>query len=149
MQTSIVVKKFNILRGNEAGMSLISTLLALVILGLVSVGFLIGLMIAFKAVTVSQERVAAESLANSQLEYIRSQDYIAVAEYDPGDPDKRYDIIDIPIDLVSSGYDIELSSPVIIVVPDAADEVQSISVVIRRNGEETLTISDYKVGGLS
>ena len=144
MQASIVTKKLSILKGNEVGVTLIETLLALAILGIVAVSFLSGLSTTFRAVAVSQERTVAESLAKSQLEHIKMQNYIPVAEYDPNNPEKCYGLIDIPDNLLEQGYDIEASSPETVVVSGGGAELQSITVVIRRNGEEMLTILDYK-----
>ena len=107
MQASIAAKKLKVLRGKESGVSLIETLIALAILGIVAVIFLGSLSTAFTGVTIIQERVAAQSLAKSQLEYIKVQDFIAVADYNPGDPAKRYQLIDIPQDLADKGYDIK------------------------------------------
>jgi len=132
---------------SEKGFSLIETLIALALLGMIGVGFLGGLATTFTAVMVSQERTVAESLAKSQLEYIKAQDYVLTADYNPADPEKRYELIDIPDDLVEKGYDIEISPPETIISPgEMGFELQSITVAIRRNGDEMLTISDYKVG---
>ena len=136
---------------SEKGFSLIETLIAICLLGIIGVGFLSGLSTTFIGAMVSQERVAAESLSKSQLEYIKVQDYIATADYDPDDPDKRYNLIDIPSDLVDEGYSIQVNPPEIVVSPgdDEFFELQSITVVIERNDEEMLTISGYKAGRTS
>jgi len=133
---------------SEKGFTLIETLVALGLLGMIGVSFLSGLATTFAAVMVSQERTVAESLAKSQLEYIKAQDYVLTADYDPADPEKRYELIDIPADLVEKGYDIEISPlPETIISPGEDEfELQSITVAVRRNGEKIITISDYKVG---
>lgn len=147
MQTIIAAKKLNTSRGNEDGVSLIETLIALALLGLIAAAFLSGLATTFKAVMISQERVVAESLAKSQLEHIKAQDYITVADYDPDDPEKCYELIDIPDNLVEQGYDIEISPPETITSRgERGFELQRITAVIKRNGKEMLTISGYKVG---
>jgi len=131
----------------EKGFSLLEILIALGLLGIIAVGFLSGLTTTFKAVMVSQERVVVESLAKSQLEHIKFQDYIPTADYDPVDPEKRYELIDIPDELIDKGYDMEISSPETIISPGETEfELQSITVAIKRNGEEMITISGYKVG---
>ena len=135
---------------SEKGFSLIETLMALALMGIIAVAFLSGMSTSFKGIIVSQERVAAESLAKSQLEYIKSQDYISVAEYNPEDPAKRYQPITIPSDLTDQGYTIEISSPQLVVVAGGGwGELQSITLVIRRNGEERITVSEYKIGSLN
>ena len=146
----IAAGKFKILWRNEAGVTLIEVLVALAILGIVGVGFLSGTSTTFRATMVSQERVVAENLAKSQLEHIETQDYIPKADYDPGDPDMRYELIDIPANLIGKGYDVEINTPQLIISPgETGFELQSLTVVIKRDGEEILTISGYKVGKLT
>jgi prepilin-type N-terminal cleavage/methylation domain-containing protein len=133
---------------SEKGFALVEILMSLALVGIVAIGLLSGLATSFKAVAVSDERVIAESLAKSQLEYLKVQDYIAVADYDPGNPEKRYEPVDIPQDLVDKGYGIDISPPQTVVSPGEEEwfELQSITVVIEQNGEEILTISIYKAG---
>ena len=134
---------------SEKGFSLIGTLIALGLLGIIAVGFLSGLATTFKALMVSQERVAAESLAKSQLEYIKTQDYIPTVDYNPDDPQKRYALIDIPADLVDRGCDIEINPPQTVISPEGGFELQSITVAIKLNDEEILTLSGYRAGRLT
>lgn len=133
---------------SELGYSLMETLVALALLGIIAVGFISTLGTTSKAVMVSQERVVGEGLGKSQLEYIKVRDYIPTASYDPNDPANRYDLINISDDLVAKGYDVEINPPETITSPGEGEqfELQCITVVIRRNGEQTLTISGYKVG---
>ena len=146
-----IARKLNVLANRESGVTLIETLVALAILGAVGVAFLSGMATTSRAVMVSQERVVAESLAKSQLEYIEAQDYISEADYDPNDPAKRYGLINISDELVEGGYSIEMNPPQTIVSPDAGKgfEIQSIAVVVKRDGEEMLTLSDYKIGRIT
>ena len=118
-------------------------------MGITAVGLLSGLATTFRAGTISQERVVAESLAKSQWESIRAQDYIPTADYDPDDPDKRYQLIDIPDDLVVKDYTIEINAPQAIIGPDDEFELQSITVVINCDSKQLLTMSDYRVGRLN
>ncbi len=135
---------------SEKGFALIETLVALALLGITAVGLLSGLSTTFRAGMVSQERVVAESLAKSQWEYIRAQDYIPTAEYNPNDPGNCYQLIDISDELVVKGYAIEIGTPATIIGPgDGEFELQSITVLIKRDSKQILTISDYRVGRLS
>ena len=139
-------RRFRLLCG-QRGVSLIETVIALAILALIGVAFLNGLTTTSRAVMISQENVAAESLAKSQMEYIKTQNYISVADYDPAVPENCYRLIDdIPADLVGK-YEIEIIVPPTSVIPDAEPfELQSITVVIKRNGEGIFTMSIYREG---
>ena len=111
----------------------------------VAVAFLYGLSTGLKSVTVSQERVAGESLAKSQVEHIKAQDYILVADYNPSDPLNSYELIVIPAKLAAAGYDLEINPPESISGAEAY-ELQSITVVVKRNGKGILAISFYRLG---
>jgi len=136
----LIKGKFRLFR-KQTGFTLIETLIGLALLGIIAVAFLSGLSTTSKGVMVSQERVAAESLAKSQIESIKAQDYIPVAEYDP--LTKRYELIDIPADLVASGYSIEIKPPETII--SEVVELQSITITIKRDARGKLIISVYRV----
>jgi len=129
-------------RNSQKGFLLIEILVGLALMGIIAVGFTNGLSTTFKGVAVSQERVTAESLAKSQIEYIKVQDYIPVAEYDP--VTNCYELIDIPADLDAAGYTVEITSPEAII--SEVIELQSVTVVVKRNGEGKMSISVYRVG---
>ena len=60
---------------NEEGISLIEVLVALAILALIGVGFLSALATSSKAIIIADTRTTAESLARSQMEYVKDQPY--------------------------------------------------------------------------
>lgn len=129
----------------QRGITLTETLVALALLGIIAVGLLNGLSTSSKAVIISQENVAAESLASSQVEYIKTQDYIPVDDYDP--VTNCYDKIGIPAELAGQGYTIDINPPETIIAPDLGPfELQIVEVVVKRNGEGVLTISVYRCG---
>ena len=129
-------------RNSQKGFLLIEILVGLALMGIIAVGFVNGLSTTFKGVTVSQERVTAESLAKSQIEYIKIQDYIPVVEYDP--VTNCYALIDIPADLVAAGYTVEITSPEAII--SEVVELQRITIAIKRNARGKLILSVYRVG---
>jgi prepilin-type N-terminal cleavage/methylation domain-containing protein len=134
----------------QHGISLLEVLVALAIFGVIAVVFINGMITGNQGLEVSQERVAAESLAKSQVESIKNEDYISVLNYGGAN---RYTVIEVPDHLASAGYTIEINNPEIAVVDGdnmtagrAGFELQSISTVIKRNGSVKLTITSYRVG---
>jgi len=83
---------------DERGITLIEVLIALAILGLVAAAFLSGLATASRAIIIADERTTAESLARSQMEYVKNQEYQLA---DPGDEAGYLKIEGIP-----AGYSI-------------------------------------------
>jgi len=134
-------------RNGERGLTLIEILVALGILAAVAVVFLVGMATSSKAVMVSQERVAVDSLAKSQMESIKSQAYIKRADYDPNDPAKRYELINIDPDLVAQGYAIAISSPQDVISPPVpgSENIQRITVTVTRGVDTVFTLVGYKV----
>ena len=135
-------------RSRQKGFLLIEILVGLALLGAITVALLNGMSTAFKGISVSQERVAAESLAKSQIEYIKVQDYVLVADYNPNDPANRYELIDIPADLLSAGYSIEINTPQIVTSSNETGfELQSVNVTIKRSEQGKLIITFYNLNG--
>jgi len=134
---------------SQNGFILIEILLGLALLGIITVGILNGLSTAFKGIDVSQERVAAESLAKSQIEYIRVQNFIRVADYNPEDPATRYELVDVPADLVAAGYAVEIDPPQTVISGNLTGgfELQSITVAVKRNDKGKLIVSICRVSG--
>jgi len=133
-----------VFRGQK-GFLLIEILVGLALLGIITVAFLNGLSATAKGVSVSQERVSAESLAKSQIEYIKLQDYVPVADYNPDDPANRYELIDTPADLAAAGYSVEINPPEIILSEAGGYELQNITVAVKRDGKGKLVVSIYRV----
>ncbi|HEY83337.1 MAG TPA: type II secretion system protein [Dehalococcoidia bacterium] len=129
----------------QRGFSLIEILVGLALLGLIGVAVLSGLTTTFRGVSVSEERVTADSLARSQIEYIKIQDYVQVADYNPDDPANRYELIDIPADLAAAGYSVEINPPELVLSGNGGFELQSITVAVRRNDQLKLSVEIYRV----
>ncbi|HEX7363601.1 MAG TPA: prepilin-type N-terminal cleavage/methylation domain-containing protein [Dehalococcoidia bacterium] len=127
-------------RKGESGFSLIEVVIALGILALVAVIFLVAMSTSSRATIISQERVTSDSLAKSEMEYIKSLEYDDTSNplsysVDPG--------IDIP-----AGYAINVSAQRL--NPDADgteddDGLQQITVTITNNGVTVSTLTGYKV----
>ena len=133
-----------VFRGQK-GFLLIEILVGLALLGIITAAFLNGLSTTAKGVEVSQERVSAESLAKSQIEYIKIQDYVAVVDYNPDDPANRYELIDTPADLAAAGYSVEILPPETVLSEAGGYELQNITVAVKRDGKGKLVVSIYRV----
>jgi len=148
---------------NERGFSIVEVLVALALLGIIAIAFLGAMATASKAIFIADERTTAESLARSQMEYVKSQDYITAAIYDPGPPpiggEVTYDKIadaEIP-----DGYIIcsvnrasDTVEDIIYGVPwdsqnnlpvDTDAGLQRIKLIIKHHGKEVITLEGYKV----
>jgi prepilin-type N-terminal cleavage/methylation domain-containing protein len=60
---------------SEKGFSLLEVIIAIALLGIVGVAFLGSLATASRAIFHADERATAESLARTEMEYIRNQEY--------------------------------------------------------------------------
>lgn len=59
----------------QRGFTLVEVIIALALLGVIAIAYLGGLATASSAILISDERTTAESLARSQMEYVKNQDY--------------------------------------------------------------------------
>jgi len=147
-QRSFVAPCFRVigkLKGSETGVTLIETLVALALIGIISVAFLSGLATAAKATFIADERATAESLARSQIEYVQSQGYIDYAV--PG----HDEYIGLEAPPPNSNYSLEITAEPI--DPDTGqplpagqdDGIQKITVTVNRGSKLLLTLEGYKV----
>ena len=118
----------------ESGIALLETLVALAILGIISVAFLSGLTTTSQAAIISDRRATAESLALSQMESVKQAAYVyAAIQYTP---------TQIPDDVSYTGFSAAIVAEAI-ESPD--DGVQKITVTITRFGEDIYVLQGYKV----
>ena len=122
------------IRQEESGFTLLETLVAMTIFGLVAVVFLMGLSISSKAVMVSQNRVTAESIAKNQMEDTKAQAYVVDAS--------AYPEITLSQDMIDQGYYISVEAEPLN-SPD--DGLQKITVDVSRNSEVLFTLIGYKL----
>ena len=118
------------LRGSSRGVTLIEVLVALVIFGIIAIVFAGGLGTASKAVFTADVRTNAESLARTQMEYVKSQEYIDYSESGHED----YDPITPP-----EGYEIAVTAD------ELNDGLQKITVTVSHEGRQVITLEGYKV----
>lgn len=59
----------------QRGFTLIEVIIAMALLGIIAIAFLGALATASSSIIIADERTTAESLARSQMEYAKNQDY--------------------------------------------------------------------------
>ena len=126
------------LRDSESGVSLMEVLVALAIFAAVGVTFMAGLQTSGRAVIISQKHVTAESLAKSQMEDIKGQ------EYDDVNNPPQYQVFSSGIE----GYSIAATAERLDPLGDGTDNddgLQKITVIVSRDGEEAFRLEDYKL----
>ena len=112
---------------SERGASLIETLVALALLGIIGATFLSALSTSTNARFIADEQASAGILAQSQMENVKKQDY--TFSYDPA-----------PIPDEYAGY-----STVIDVDSLRNGNIQKITVTIKHHNREVTTLESYKV----
>lgn len=119
------------LKKDEAGMVLIEALISLIILGLISASFLGSLATGAKATITAAEQTTAESLARSELEFIKQETYAAEYSINPS------------LTLPSPGW--VVTQPVVTPVYATGSGIQKITVAVLRNGKEIIELTTFKV----
>ena len=126
--------KHSVFARGESGVTLLETLVALAVLGVVSVAFLSGLATTSRAAVIADRMVAAESLAQSQMESAKQAAYVYEAT--------SYTSVQIPGDESYLWFSAEVAAEPLN-SPD--DGVQKITVTIRRSGVDVYVLEGYKV----
>lgn len=114
---------------DETGLTLIESLMTIAIIGVALVAFVVALSTGALAVSESDQEVTAQSLARTQMEYIKGY------PYDPG-------ATTYPTISTTDNYSISVA---VTSVPDADDNIQKVTATISRDAEVLLTVEDYKV----
>ena len=147
------------LRESSRGMTLIEVLVALALFAIIAIAFAGGLGTASKAVLTADIRTNAESLARTQMEDVKRQDYNPAPEGGVANYTKIAD------EDIREGYTIwsvnrdgepdngNHDDPIIAIPWDsgnntAVDEdngLQKITLVIRHEGKDIITLEGYKV----
>jgi type II secretory pathway pseudopilin PulG len=114
---------------DQRGLGLVETLIAVAILGTSVVAFAAGLSAGSISVREQDEMAVAQGLAQTQLEYTKSLDYV------PG-------AVTYPPLAAPPGYSLSIG---VSTVPDADINIQRITVTVSREGDDTFTVEGYKV----
>lgn len=119
-------KWFKNMKG-ERGISLIETIVALALLGIIGVAFLGALATTSTSRLVADEHVSARILAESQMEDIKKQTY--AFSYDP-----------VPVSTEYPGY-----SATVNINNMRNGNIQKITITIKHHGQDIETLEGYKV----
>ena len=115
-------------------MTLIETIVALAILGAISVTFLSGLATTSKAMFTTDEQTTAESLAQSQMEWVKNTDYVYDAtQYSPAPIPNSKDYINYSVVITAEP------------LHDPDDGIQKITVTIKHSDKGLTKLKGYKV----
>jgi prepilin-type N-terminal cleavage/methylation domain-containing protein len=140
------MKKVRLLK-KEKGFTLIEVVLSLAILGIVASGFFVALASGSRGISMADEQATAESIARTQMEYVRDQDYIDYSEashdvYTTTSTPATYGIVlsAVPFD-PDTGQPYGESGGVFV----QDDGIQSITVIVVHNTVEVFTLEDYRV----
>jgi type II secretory pathway pseudopilin PulG len=113
----------------EKGISLLETVIAVAIMGIIAVAFLSALATTSSARATNDERTAAKILAEGIIENIKAEDYSPT--YD------SFDAVDPP---EFAGYTVDVTT-----TAERNGNIQKITVVVSHQGHEVLTLEGYKV----
>lgn len=118
----------------ESGTTLLETAIALAILGTIAVIFLSGLATTSRAAFIIDEQATAESLAQNQMEWAQSADYVYDAtQYSPAPIPSAKDYINYTATITAE----PLHNP--------DDGIQKITVTVKHSGETVIRLQGYKV----
>ena len=118
----------------ESGFTFLETLIALALLGAISVTFLLGLATSSKAAFIGDQQATAESLAQNQMEWIKNIEYVYDApQYSEAPIPDSSDYINFSAEILAE----PLHSP--------DDGIQRITVHIKRADKGITTLVSYKV----
>ena len=135
---SRLMKKF---MSTESGVTLLETLVALAILGFVAVAFLSGLTTAARATFIADEQATAESLARSEIEYVKSQEYEPAGQYQYRVQREEFETAGYTTDTTVDSIDPDTGETL---QPGQDEGIQKITVTVERNGNPIITVESYK-----
>ncbi len=118
---------------NEKGLTLLEVMVALGLLGILIVAFLGAMAGASRAMFIADERATAESIARTQMEWVKNQEYEDIG---PQSYEKTDESIPAYIDYT-----------VTIGVTELSFRLQKITVIVLHNGNPVYTSGNYTLEG--
>jgi len=124
-------------QGSSRGFSLIEVVIAIALIGIIVVAIMGSLSYATMVLIITDRQATAESLARSQLEFVKNQDYD-----DINTPPQYIQLPEIP-----DSYDIVITAERLDPNNDGTtndDGIQKITVIIKHDDKEVITMDNYK-----
>ena len=140
------IQSFRQTHNDTSGISLVETVIALGILAIVAGAYLMGMSATSKAVMVSQQRVTAENLAKSQMEYVQS------LPYDTVDNPPLYSPTTMSLEDIQNGYDVDIQAERVNPLEGGTGVdvgLQKLTVLIYRSGAEVFRLQGYRWNGVA
>jgi len=127
-------------RGRSRGLSMLEVVIAIALLGIIAVSVLSALQTAALALISADRRATAESIARTQMEWVRYSPYDNLLEdgHPQYSPDPQ---ITLPPDYSVVTTAIRLNKDE---NPDNDDGIQEITVAVSHDGRIVVTLEDYK-----
>ena len=135
-------------QGHSRGFTLIEVLIALALFAIIGIAFAGGLATASRAVLTADVRTRAESLARTQMESVKNEDYIDYSESGHG----NYTVIEedlYPVQVVVEPIDPDTYESYTYNEGDGAfdqdDGIQLITVIVSHDDRQVITLVGYKI----
>ena len=119
------------MRKGERGFSLLEVVIAIGVLGILVAAFIPAMMGATKFNISTDERETANNLAEREIEYVKSQPYAPAYSSDNYSADYPGFSVD-PITVIET-------------IANRDSNIQAVTVVVRRNGLQIVTLAGYKM----
>lgn len=132
-------KKIVLAKREQSGVTLLETLIALALLGIFVVVFFSAISTGSITMANAEDKVNVDNLARAQLEYIKT------CIYDNTNPISYATINTLPAPYgvtLPAGYTITVTA---VPLHGSEDGIQEITVTISKDGQNLLTMKDYKV----
>jgi Tfp pilus assembly protein PilV len=113
------------IKNRQQGLVLMEAIVALALIGLIAAGFLGAVGTSYKSTAMTMGMTTAESVARSQMEYIKQQGYKPAGDYDIIQHPAYYSINWTAVELIEGK--------------------QKITITVNHTGETALVLEGYKV----